>query len=349
VRGNLQPFPYFETFSISLQNGKKILMVVIPPGENTPYIHKDGRIYRRNASASDPVPETDRHVFDMLYERSEEYEKKLEEFRQIDYSFCEAETKPHLAIFINTKPFNYFKLPDLSEEVKIKEILEKFSEKYTIIGKIEEAEITLSGAIPFNTFNTYGTDSICIRQMLGSDLAFNGLTVEIDGYGNAKILIPLNKVNLDFENPTNEIEKKYIDLFKKNHPESLQDIVIFLDGINIFGAVVGLIDRYSMFLISHGYKDDFEIKIRLINCWRTTLYFPSNNFLKHIENFDIPVCMKSEQYLPEIPYQTKIEKIQGNPLIEPLTVFSLISNALGLPSTIAFSAILEKYVKTENL
>jgi hypothetical protein len=45
VRGNLQPFPYFETFSINLSNEKKVLMAVISEGNNPPYIHSDGKIY----------------------------------------------------------------------------------------------------------------------------------------------------------------------------------------------------------------------------------------------------------------------------------------------------------------
>src|SRR5205823_554010 len=84
VRGNLQPFPFFETFTIELEGGKKILIAAIPEGENPPYVHSDGKIYRRQEAASDPIFENDRHAIDMLYGKAHEFKEKLEEFRRFD-------------------------------------------------------------------------------------------------------------------------------------------------------------------------------------------------------------------------------------------------------------------------
>jgi predicted HTH transcriptional regulator len=91
VRGHLQPFPYFETFSINLNNGKKVLMAVIPEGRNPPYIYSDGRIYRRQEAASDPISENNRHAIDELYRKALKYEEELEKFRNFDLTFCRGE------------------------------------------------------------------------------------------------------------------------------------------------------------------------------------------------------------------------------------------------------------------
>lgn len=91
VRGHLQPFPYFETFSINLSNGKKVLMAVILEGRNPPYIHSNGRIYRRQEAASDPIPESNRHAIDELYRKALKYEGELEKFRNSELTFCRAE------------------------------------------------------------------------------------------------------------------------------------------------------------------------------------------------------------------------------------------------------------------
>ena len=109
VRGNLQPFPFFKTYTISLSNGKNILMAVVPDGENPPYINSDGRIYRRQEAASDPIPEINRYSIDELYRKAGKYADELEEFRDFDLSFCRGEDSvPYLEIFINTKPFKHF-------------------------------------------------------------------------------------------------------------------------------------------------------------------------------------------------------------------------------------------------
>lgn len=347
VRGNVHPFPFFETYEIPLKNNKKILMAVIPEGEDTPYVHSNGRMYRRQESASDPIPETDRHTIDMLYQKAEKFRKKIKEFRRIDYSFCEDETKPHLAIFINTKTFDQFELtyPFYLDKKIGQEILSKFSEKYTISGSINDEEISLSGSIPFNMISTY-SQSIALRQMLGRDLAYNGLTIEIDLHGNVKILIPLNYSEINFDNPKEPNEKKYADFIGKNHSTSL-DILSFLNAYDTFGVVVGTIDRYLNFIISHGYKDDLEVKLLLTNSWRTTLHFSSEHFIDYIENCGLPICMKDEQEFPEYPYVIKIEEYKKNPIMEPLTIFSLISTALGVPSGISYLALLDE-IRSKN-
>ncbi|ODS36656.1 hypothetical protein BEH94_11740 [Candidatus Altiarchaeales archaeon WOR_SM1_SCG] len=338
VSGNLQPFPYFETFSIPLAIGKKVIMVVISEGGNPPYIHSDGRIYRRQEAASEPIHESNRHTVDMLYTKAEKYMKKLEEFRKIDYNFCMGESNPHLEIFINTKPFNHFTVPDLFNNAKFSEILSKFSEKYTIKEKIGDSEVSIGGNIPFDTLNTY-PNSIAIRQRIGNDITYNGLTVELDIYGNTKILIPLINAKLD---DYNKFDENYMNVTKKYHPDSFYSLT-FLDPINIFGGIMGILNRYSNFLLSYGYEDSIEIKVRLINCYGSTLYFYSKRFIEHIEKCGLPVCMKEEQYFPEVPIEIKNEDLKTKPFMSPLTVFSIVSMALGTPSNIALSSIFEHF------
>ena len=46
--------------SITLPDGRTIIVVQVPEGPNSPYIHNDGRIYRRVGDSSQPTPVTDR-------------------------------------------------------------------------------------------------------------------------------------------------------------------------------------------------------------------------------------------------------------------------------------------------
>ena len=63
--------------SLGLQSGRSIIVVQIPEGVNSPYVHNDGRIYRRIADSSDPKPETDRSRLDILTERGKQARSRL--------------------------------------------------------------------------------------------------------------------------------------------------------------------------------------------------------------------------------------------------------------------------------
>ena len=62
---------------IGLPAGRTIVVVQIPEGPNSPYIHNDGRIYRRVGDSSQPSLVTDRLTFDLLAQRGEEARTKL--------------------------------------------------------------------------------------------------------------------------------------------------------------------------------------------------------------------------------------------------------------------------------
>ena len=75
---NVRLFPG-PTDSIGLGEGHSIIVVQVPEGPNSPYIHNDGRIYRRVGDSSQPVSVTDRSTFDLLAQRGEEARKRLAE------------------------------------------------------------------------------------------------------------------------------------------------------------------------------------------------------------------------------------------------------------------------------
>ena len=62
---------------IGLSLGRSVIVVQVPEGPNSPYVHSDGRIYRRVADSSDPKPETDRSRLDLLVQRGESARSRL--------------------------------------------------------------------------------------------------------------------------------------------------------------------------------------------------------------------------------------------------------------------------------
>ena len=63
--------------SIGLKRGHSIITVHIPEGPDSPYIHNDGRVYRRVGDASQPTHITDRSTFDLLAQRGERARSRL--------------------------------------------------------------------------------------------------------------------------------------------------------------------------------------------------------------------------------------------------------------------------------
>jgi len=86
VLTKLSPAPYFDlkfiegpSEELGLPAGRGILALWIPQGMDPPYVHSSGIIYRRVADGSDPKPETDRHILEMLWRRSRDSKKRLAE------------------------------------------------------------------------------------------------------------------------------------------------------------------------------------------------------------------------------------------------------------------------------
>ena len=68
VKHHIDPVPIFFPQIITLGTGNIVLAVYIPENQETPFITRDGRVYRRTYDSSDPVPETSRYTLDLLIE-----------------------------------------------------------------------------------------------------------------------------------------------------------------------------------------------------------------------------------------------------------------------------------------
>jgi hypothetical protein len=343
VRNSIQPFPYFETVQIPLKNGKKVIMAVVSEGENPPYIHSNGRIYRRQEAGSDPIEENERHVIDMLYSKAEEIKNELETFRKIDYAFCIGEQDiPYLEIFINIKPFNHFILENFFTEEKLASLLKKFNEPFVIKENIAGGDISFNVDIKFDSLNTYH-NSVTMRNLADRSLTYNGLSVELDIHGNAKFLIPLVQITYNIE----KFDKRYNNVINKSHRGSIHDIKL-LHMKSIFVDIFGLVNKYFDFIMGNGFNENVQVKLRLSNCWRTSLYSNSEAFIKQVEDFGLPICMKPKQYFPLEPLEIKINDLNLHPISQNL-IFSYVAIALGIPPDISIMSVLEEMIKNQKV
>jgi len=341
VRGNLQPFPYFETFAIDIGNGKRVLMVAIHEGKDPPYIHSDGRIYRRQEAASDPIAENNRYAIDELYGKAQEFKQELEEFRQFDLTFCKGEGEiPYLEMFVNTAPFNHFFIEDFFSKDNLEKVMNQFNASFIVEEEISSNKISFSGNLKFDSVNTYH-NSISLRYLEGQNLAYNGTTLVVDVFGNLKLLIPLVAKYYSLENVLENLPERYLNVLGRSQEQSISSIGL-LGARQIAGAIFGVMSNYVKYLDERHYKEGFEVKLRLTNCWRKTLYIDSETFMAHVENFGIPICMKSEQYFPIRPTTFKIDELKTNPITGYLIIFAHVANALGVPFEVASASVIDE-------
>ena len=338
LKGNLSHMPFFETFAIPLANGNHIIMVVVPEGENPPYINSDGKIYRRQGAGSDPIPETNRLIMDDLYNKAKNHDKKIEEFRRSNLGMTNSESEePILEIYVNTKPFNKWFIEDFNK----KDFIRMFSGSKTV----KEGETSFNTHIPFDTLSTFH-QGIYLRQIRNKDLAFNGLTFEMDVFGNAKFFIPLER--LDFSSMEAYL-RECTSSAMTGYSKGIYNIRI-LDGGKLFSLIIGLLNLHEDFLTQINFPNDLEVKFRLSNCHRTLLFFRSEKFVDYIEKNGLPICMKEIQYFPNLAVLVQNDEIKKDDrLLHLLTQSSRVLEALGVSHEISTIASFDWLKKISSL
>jgi len=82
IKANIDPLPNIETkqldgpcMEVSLEEDRSIIAIRVLEGEEPPYIHNNGRVYRRHHANSDA--EADRKALDDLYKKNERTKNRL--------------------------------------------------------------------------------------------------------------------------------------------------------------------------------------------------------------------------------------------------------------------------------
>ena len=171
---------------------RSVVVVRVPEGTTTPYIHNDGRIYIRIGDSSSPIPATDRSTFDLLYRRSGEDKRAyLEELIEKSPIVSRAEEKS-----------SYIHLSILSDPLQ--------TLGYQYEGTFSEFCAVMKGTnLPFDNFFT-SPDGFIARQVGVNQRRYRLLTWEFSRNCNSYVTIPIPILPLqDFDAiATNERERK---------------------------------------------------------------------------------------------------------------------------------------------
>lgn len=189
VANHAQPAPYFRVRALfgpleamGLPEGRCVIVGQIPWGAEAPYLHKDGRIYRRVGDGSEPRPENDRFILDQLWNRPSKITQEYADWIGRDLETSQAEE--------NAAYVRIFLIADFWRDHELM--------KYVSLKRIREVMSDASGsyAVPFDNIYRTSWGFIC-RQTADNDPEMLGLTWKLGQDYRSEIVVPLSKFRQD--------------------------------------------------------------------------------------------------------------------------------------------------------
>lgn len=327
ARSLLTPEVFYETRvlngpidEVGLSQDRAIVIVRIPAGGDTPYVHADGKIFRRVADSSDPKAENDRFVFDRLWERGERSRERLRNFVTRTPVTAENEKQnSYLHLTISSDPY----------ELGSKSFQGNFD---------DFAAIMKSNPIPFDSF--YSRSGGFIARQIANNNPFNRLfTWEFDWHCHSFITLPINV----FNDPYMQSMMHYST--GRKFGSMLRDSGIrhskILDLNILFEAIYSIVIRHRTLAEKAGIDGPFYVKAHLQNVWRTVPFLDMSSFVAHIVKYNIPVVQDDHALAPPgtnlesfvlLPERDSQSLSPGDMITDGVYVFIPILAALGIPA-----------------
>lgn len=330
IVGNLSPIPMFESRLFEVGNNRAILMVFIPQSPEMPHIARDGKIYRRNAEGSDPVPETDRYTIDKMYEAGKEIDIYVNNFCRREIAIPMTQRQGWLEMYFIAYPLpqrHILEIFKLEEIETMKDFLNKSTKPFGVADM----------GFVFNNFSS-GPSSLIARQVPSpSTLEYLTLTFQIFANGNAKVVVPFPYVNTrqlsgsPYENSTSL--QKLVSFFGQPTPPCR-----IVDGWQFFSCCLVLIRKYLELLKSVNWQN-FLVRFRLNGTRRHVLYFDSKIFEANIDRFGVPICQTDRIEIPALIKRNFLEEKVPEDLDALVGLFIHIMESLGYPPTFLASMV----------
>ena len=287
--------------TMGLSSNRSVVVVRVPEGANTPYIHNDGRIYIRIGDSSSPIPAKDKATFDLLYRRGEDrrsYLKALIE-RSPEVSSLE-ENNSYLHLIILSDPY------------------QTLGHRYQ--GTYSEFCATMSGvSMPFDNIYT-APDGFIARQVAMNDRYNRLLTWEFSRNCNSFVTIPIPTLPLQNSDSvlTNDVEAGWepysigVEFRSSLVSKGLENCRIL--NLNLLVSLVGaIVSRHRRIAGQAKVRGPFYIKARIANVWRAIPFIDLSEYMTHVEEFDFPVVQASDLM---VPTGTSLETFVVSPEME---------------------------------
>jgi len=286
IKSHIEPVPLFFSQVVNITSDRTVLVVNVPSGQGTPFISRDGRIYRRTHDSSDPIPETSRYAIDRLVDDGRQIQKRFEKFCRDERTFSkgESESITWVNLFLSPYPLGVIETFGIHSSGNIEKLIQQSQIPFVV--PIEGIEGT-TGHMPF-TCARPTLNSIILEQIEPSRAAFNSISVELFYDGRAKLLIPLQyypsfpRDNL--QSPiTKQLMSEIIDSDDQNNASCLR----FFDIENLWWVVVTLLAYYQHWLGDQPFITDFKCALKINEAWRAVPFFDGDAWGTHVKQFGL--------------------------------------------------------------
>ncbi|MCB0094138.1 MAG: ATP-binding protein [Caldilineaceae bacterium] len=293
AKDSIHPSPYYEykvlsgpCEAIGLPIERAIVVVAVPSGPDAPYVHSDGRIYRRVADSSDPKPETDRFILDQLWQRRQEANRRLSGLLSSEQILSQGEEDvSYLDLFLLTDP-----LGGIRQKTQLS--FEQF---------VEAMRDTTTPGVGLCGDNFYAmADGYVARQINEGDPYNLVLTWKHYRDGSSIVTIPFSSTrvaSLEIGGWLHHYkhEAALIQLLhSRKHGSSY-----LLDLNQLMVAVTAAVNQQRKLLL-YGKLNEFPLygKAALHNLWRRIPFIDTDSYIRFITDCGFPVLQISDEMAP---------------------------------------------------
>lgn len=303
IKSNIDPTPVFYSKLVLLDNNRGVLVVNIPSNQETPFITRDGRIYRRISDSSDPIFEDNRFALDRLVDGGKQIARKFREFAIDERTFSEAENGGWVNIFISPYPTH----------ARHKEMTKGFDETIEELVELSKSPVAIplldgskygTGNVPFTTARTT-SNSVILTQNTVTDPITNRLGVEVFFDGKIKLHIPL--LYLPIWTSISQLQ----DIKSAQSQRAISQIwegedvylLKFFDMERLWSAVAVLLSYYDhwlnkTYILEYGEASNFKILVEANEIWRNVAFLDTDKWGEFVLKYGLPVINKSSFSYP---------------------------------------------------
>lgn len=290
VANHAQPSPFYQAKALKgpvqaldLPDDRCVIAVFVPWGSAAPYIHKDGRIYRRVSDGSEPKNETDRYQLDRLWGRSGAIIKRYAQWVDSELETSKAEDDaPFLRLFL---------IADFWQDHPPLEPLS--------IGKVREIfGKTGSYTTPYpNIFSS--ADGFVCRQVNKENPSAMGLTWKFSHDLSSEIIIPLSRYGgRDILTTRAHLDGyETIERFLKICREQQYLSPTVLDVNLLLYILLGQMAILRDLATEAGWRGSFFAKMKISGVWRCIPFLDLPEYSDEVQKHGLPLIQNDEIHI----------------------------------------------------
>jgi Putative DNA-binding domain len=251
IRSGIDPIPVFFPQVVTLAPKRAVLVVYVPGEQDTPFITKDGCIYRRVSDRSDPVGEVQRSAVDRLVEQGRDRLRAFQQFCQDPRTFSQREAPtPWVNIFVSPYPLGMIDKVEVTSQDDLEHLLRRSREAIPLV-TTDEKETPPLGNIPFQQGRAMA-NSVFLKQINPNahQITQNSLSVEFFVDGRARFFIPLHIIRaIDGETVSSEVRSRQARAVLEDLLRQDNDLYLakFFDLTTLWQAALGLANPMCKF------------------------------------------------------------------------------------------------------